>query len=897
MALNRAGKSTGQLRHDRAPDPNSDRSGASSVERLILATAFMVLLVSGGGSWADPVSRIVAQAIALVVVVWAAARMDWRRLWRQDRWAALIVLGLVVLFAGHLWPLPGWFWPDLAGRALYADGDVLMFGVAQPRPLSLDPEATIASAITLLPALATWLVLRQRPGLASGAIMLFLAFLALSLVVALAQLADGAGGFHLYTNSHSAFATGFFANRNHEAAAMACGIPLAAGLQRHWAMMNDMGATGVAGARLAGRPWQRWLFPAAAVALTLGALVTGSRSGAALLVLAIPAGLVIAFAGRTAALAGGAGWQAHRRTVLILIVAALVLAIALIALIAPGGPLGAVFSRSFLGGDSRYRFWPAVMTLVMTHAPWGSGIGTFFDAFQSVEPATLLTPLYLNHAHNDWLELASEAGLPGLGLALVFVGWGAVRMRGGWRRDDGGLAPPSRALVQAAGTVIVLLLAHSLFDYPLRTPALSACLAGAAAILSSGRARGLVPVPPSASDSAVGGPGGSAPDIAAGALRPRLSWVAAIIAVGLAVPVGRQMVQSNAAAGMTWSGRAGDALDMGRASGRAWGLYAEQRALAHDPRGKVSLYAVRGVTLVPLNAPAFTAAALVMSNPDQVRDLLFHARQLTARDPVLLNALFDDARRRHDGAGEAAAVHDMIRLGYPVASVVARFGDDVSDPAIRRGAIPALRDADVREKLFAQMVMGDARKARSLRLLAGDLAAGGVALTARERGLLIGGMVTEAMRTGGSQGADELRDAWQYWVAGNASEASGGRDPQAWPTGDWAAPGVPFEWQPGAGSRLAGEGTDRHLEFDSLADAATPLASRSLGLAPGAYRAKVVSNPAGAMIVLTCNDGAQRLRDGDPVVISAGCGLARLVVLAPAETTRGRVDMAGLVPQ
>jgi O-antigen ligase len=884
MALNRpagsAAGSTGRLPSDGTADSTPGHTGASLAERLVLAAAFMALLVAGGGSWVNPLSRMAAQGIALVVVVVAAARMDWRLLWRQDRWAALIVLGLAVLIAGQLWPLPGWFWQDLPGRALYADGDVLMFGVAQSRPLSLDPEATIGSAIALLPALATWLVLRQRPGLASGAVALFLGFLALSLVVALAQVAGGDGRFHFYTNSHSQFATGFFANRNHEAAAMACGIPLAAGLQRYWAM-NGTGALSI------GRPGQRWLFPVAAVALTLGALITSSRSGAALLVLAIPAGVAIAFGGRAAAQADGAGLGTRRPAFLkpmlipLFIVAALILAIVALALIAPGGPLGAVFSRSFLGSDGRYRFWPAVITLIMTHAPWGSGIGTFFDAFQSVEPPTLLSPLYLNHAHNDWLELVSEAGVPGLVLALGFVGWCAVRGLAGWRRDDAALAGPLRPLVQAAGIVIALLLVHSLFDYPLRTPALSACLAGAAAILSAGRSGARGPI------------GAQLPPEESGALRPRLSWLAAIIAVALAIPVGRQMIHVNAAAGMTLSGRAADALDMPGASGRAWGLYAEQRAQAGEVKGKVSLYAVRGVALIPLNEPAFTAAALVMTNPDQVRDLLFHARQLTARDPVLLGAMFDDSRRRHDPAGEAAAVHDMLRLGYPASGVIARFVDDLADPAVRRAAIPVLGDPVFRTKLFEQMAVNDARKAQSLRLLASEAAAAGVRLTAHERGLLIGGMLAAVGRApGGSQGIDTLRDAWQFWLAG-----SGGRDPQAWPAGDWAAPGIAFEWQPGAASRLAGEGGDRHLEFDSLSDAAAPLASRALVLAPGTYRARIVANPVGAAIVLTCGDGTSRLRDGDPVVVSAGCGLARLAVMAPADAGRGRVDIARLVPQ
>ena len=81
---------------------------------------------------------------------------------------------------------------------------------------------------------------------------------------------------------------------------------------------------------------------------------------------------------------------------------------------------------------------------------------------------------YVNHAHNDWLELTLETGLPGLILAVLFLAWFAIATYRIWRRGDSGI---DSLLAQAATITVTLLLAHSLVDYPLRTTAL-ACLFG-----------------------------------------------------------------------------------------------------------------------------------------------------------------------------------------------------------------------------------------------------------------------------------------------------------------------------------------------------------------------------------------------------------------------------------
>jgi O-antigen ligase len=99
----------------------------------------------------------------------------------------------------------------------------------------------------------------------------------------------------------------------------------------------------------------------------------------------------------------------------------------------------------------------------------GSGFGSFVPLYQAHEQPAEMLGNFVNHAHNDWLELAIEGGLPAIALELSFLAWfvfAAVRV---WRYGQGG---KTAMLQRAASLIIPLLLAHSCLEFPLRTPAL-----------------------------------------------------------------------------------------------------------------------------------------------------------------------------------------------------------------------------------------------------------------------------------------------------------------------------------------------------------------------------------------------------------------------------------------
>jgi O-antigen ligase len=136
--------------------------------------------------------------------------------------------------------------------------------------------------------------------------------------------------------------------------------------------------------------------------------------------------------------------------------------------------------------DMRVRALPVVWSMIGEYFPVGTGAGAFDPIFRIHEPFSLLKPTYFNHAHNDYLEVILDTGLPGLLIllaALVWWGWKSIRV---WGSDAGAAAKTGRL----GSTVILLVLIASAVDYPARTPLIMALLVVAAAWLADG-ARGL----------------------------------------------------------------------------------------------------------------------------------------------------------------------------------------------------------------------------------------------------------------------------------------------------------------------------------------------------------------------------------------------------------------------
>ena len=399
--------------------------------------------VAGGSSHADAPAQLVVRLVAVAVIGAVIATGDLRSLLRV-RFAALLVGSAVTIAALHLVPLPFALWSALPGRAFVVTADALAGANHPCRPLSLDPDKTLNTLVSLLPVVAALLVaatVRDRD-LRRG--MLAVAAVAvLSAVIALLQLGGvGGGRLHYYDLASVGEATGLFPNRNHNAALLICGMVL------------------IAHATTA----SRFALPKLAAIAFLGVTVmlTQSRSGMVIAVVALA--LSYRALRRLIRQAQGEGprRQSQRRWQ--------TLAIAAVAVVLVGlGALAAAQSGSFArfltasGSDTRFSILGPSIDLAWHYFPAGSGLGTFDPVFRIAEPHSELRPEYFNHVHNDLVETVITAGLPGLVLIGAFAVWMIATVVRAWRADKE---------FWAAALVVLVLLGQSLVDYPLRTPLL-----------------------------------------------------------------------------------------------------------------------------------------------------------------------------------------------------------------------------------------------------------------------------------------------------------------------------------------------------------------------------------------------------------------------------------------
>ena len=427
-------------------------------------TSFVVVLAmlfGAGGmqGWSDAV----VQLAALPLLAWALFKLTPSQLGRGGQWAVLLLCAILALPLLQLIPLPPSLWGALPGRREFASAYEAA-GMALPwLPISLDPSATRLGLLSLLPATAIFLAmlsLEQRSRRILIVLIFFVAFA--SVLLDLQQTWDGPNSpLRFYASTELFRAVGFFANSNHNAAFLYSAVPFIIA----WAI-------GLVLDHRRNRAIGLALLTLLTLTIIFGLTTTQSRAGMALLFVAGLSGLLLAWR-------HGRG-QSGRRLLRIAIganVIALILAF----------QFGFVaFMQRVEGQGLKDERWPVARITsqaAIANLPFGSGFGTFVPVYDKFAPRTLLAENYVNQAHNDWLDLWLTGGAPAITLVVGFLAWFGVVTRRVWSRGQPEIPVLDLALAQAASIVIVLLLLHSVVEFPLRTPTLSVLFAMACAFL------------------------------------------------------------------------------------------------------------------------------------------------------------------------------------------------------------------------------------------------------------------------------------------------------------------------------------------------------------------------------------------------------------------------------
>jgi O-antigen ligase len=397
------------------------------------------------------------------------------KIWRTDHLflhLALIASIFVIFLQLAPWPI------DVSQLA---DGSLLQLPslqnegaeVAPWSGLTARPASSWAAFASTIPFFAVFLgtaYLAQKDRIRLA--MLIVALGGFSLLIGFLQVSQGTGSdLRFYAITNPSEPVGFFANRNHFAALLYVTLVFTG------VLLSGFGAYRPS-ALNTGHTVLLILTAMLLIGILSGIALARSRAGMMLTFVAIAGIFVLHWP--SASKLGRSATSPIGSTPRIL-VAALVCGVLLAMQFGMHRAMSRFEADPF--SDLRTSLSPATVALALENLPSGAGLGSFEQAYAVAEANADLFNGYANRAHNDWAEFLLETGLPGAIAGGLFLIWLAGRIASLWSEPRHESSTLAVMLTRGACLIVILLLIHSVVDYPLRTTALSSIFAVAAALL------------------------------------------------------------------------------------------------------------------------------------------------------------------------------------------------------------------------------------------------------------------------------------------------------------------------------------------------------------------------------------------------------------------------------
>ncbi len=440
----------------------TSKSPLRSAKVAVALAATISIFVFGGASRLDVLSQIVVQCLAAALIAFAwFHRASASPL---PRTPILLFTAMLVAVSAQLVPLPPALWQSLPGRALFVQIDAATGLTGTWRPISLVPDATLSALLGLV-----------VPASAAAAFSLmprekwhYLTFTLLALVLAssilgLLQVGAPSSGLYFYKITNIGSPVGFFANRNHQAIFLALAPILLITVHRGWDARFGKH-----------RLFQPALFSAFLLCL-VATLVNGSRIGLIVFAVSVLGAVALHLSfPQTAARMESRRPRHDKRMARIKLgvgVGSVLTAAAVGFLTSRSLESVSRFSETSLSDEGRLKLIGPLLDIAGTYFPWGAGFGSFPEVYKIHEPDGELTLSYLNHAHNDLIEIIIEGGAASTTLAIFTLIYTIMASVRSWR--NWGASFTRRALyARASSLILIVLILGSATDYPLRTPSL-----------------------------------------------------------------------------------------------------------------------------------------------------------------------------------------------------------------------------------------------------------------------------------------------------------------------------------------------------------------------------------------------------------------------------------------
>ncbi|WP_339760446.1 O-antigen ligase family protein [uncultured Hoeflea sp.] len=385
---------------------------------LLGAVIFCCMTLGGGTMRGQP-----ADSLLLIAII-TAATCTMVRLWSRPGFRPGQLLFVLLLCAGiaQIIPVPASLVQAFRPQ-IFVPGSSGLGGMDQWSTISLSASRTISALATALCAIYLFLAMHKiGRDAAVSLIPFYLAGLLVNCLVVFLNYSCGGGCNIVSLLGHDA-ASGLFENQNHLSALFCASIPLVAYVISSYR--------------------RRYCSILLMLFLLIALLAIGSEAGILL-------GLAVLVLALVPAL-----WRTRTGTIL---------AVGLTLTVAVYGYGAFVRIGAEEGGATLERRDFVFTSLRAISANWrlGTGYGTFDLIYPHYEMLEDVYSAYVNHAHNDFLEIVLEGGVIGALLVLLYL---AVLLCHLLKQGD-------KPLQQLSFLSICVLLAHSTVDYPLRTMAI-----------------------------------------------------------------------------------------------------------------------------------------------------------------------------------------------------------------------------------------------------------------------------------------------------------------------------------------------------------------------------------------------------------------------------------------